>query len=348
MKIIGFDIFIPKLKFSSLNLKFLVFFIVILNISNPILAQISDTTKTKIHFLEPAPSFNKTRTIVLGSSLVGAYAGTMVLLNQMWYAGEAKSKFHFFDDSKEWQQVDKMGHFHSTYMEAVLLTKMMKWTGTKDRKSALIGSLTALGFQTSIEVFDGFSSKWGASGSDIAANFLGASLAYSQYYFWNEQRIKSKYSFHSVSHADAQLQMRSNELYGTGAIEQIIKDYNGIVVWLSVNPSSFSKQKTIAPWLNFAVGYAGGGMYGGFENEWEDENGNIIIRNDVQRYRRFFLSADIDWDRIPTKSPYVKTLFSILNIVKVPFPAMEFNTKGEVIFHPMFFLNWNTPIFLKK
>jgi len=336
------------LKSSLFKLKGFGFLVLLFSISVKSFAQKSDTTKTKLHFLEPAPSFNKTRTIVLGTSLAGAYGGTMIFLNQLWYADAAKSKFHFFDDSKEWLQVDKMGHFHTTYMEAVWLTKMMKWTGTKDRKSALIGSLTALGFQTSIEIFDGFSDKWGASGSDVAANFLGAGLAYSQYYFWNEQRIKSKYSFHSVTHADAQLQMRANELYGTGAIEQIIKDYNGIVVWLSVNPSSFSKRKTIAPWLNFAVGYAGGGMYGGFENKWEDENGNLFVRNDVQRYRRFFLSADVDWDRIPTKSPYVKTLFSILNIVKVPFPAMEFNTKGEVIFHPMFFLNWNTPIFLKK
>lgn len=313
-----------------------------------LLAQNIDSSKTKLHFLEPAPSFNKTRAIVLTSSLTGAYTGTMLYLNQIWYAGEDKSKFHFFDDSKEWLQVDKMGHFHTTYMEAVWLTKMMKWTGTKDRKSAMAGALLALSFQTSIEVFDGFSEKWGASGSDVAANFLGASLAYTQYYFWNEQRIKSKYSFHAVSHTDAQLQQRSEALYGTNPISSLIKDYNGIVVWLSVNPSSFSKRETIAPWLNVAVGYAGGGMYGGFENEWEDDKGNFIVRDDVERYRRFFLSADVDWDKIPTKSPYVKTLFSILDVVKVPFPAMEFNTKGEVLFHPMFFLNWNTPIYFKK
>jgi uncharacterized protein YfiM (DUF2279 family) len=308
----------------------------------------SDSTRTKLHFFKPAPSFNKTRTIILSSALTGGYTGTMLYLNQIWYAGEKKSKFHFFDDSKEWLQVDKMGHFHTTYMEAVWLTKMMQWTGTKEKKSALIGSLLGLGFQTSIEVFDGFSEKWGASATDVVANTLGASLAYTQYYFWGEQRIKSKYSFHEVTHLDAQLQNRSNELYGETKLEQIIKDYNGLVIWLSINPASFSKKATVAPWLNVAVGYAGGGMYGGFENSWEDENQNTITRYDVKRYRRFFLSADVDWDKIPTKSPYVKTLFSVLNIVKVPFPAMEFNTKGEIIFHPMFFLNWNTPIVLKK
>jgi hypothetical protein len=311
-------------------------------------SQDSTNVKKRIPFFKPASEFNKVRTIALSATLGATYVGTMTYLNQIWYAGSDRSSFHFFDDSGEWLQVDKMGHFHTTYMEAVWLTKMMKWSGTKDRKAALIGSLVGLGFQSSIEIFDGFSSKWGASVSDIGANIVGAGLAYTQFYFWNEQRIRSKYSFHSINHLDAQLANRSNSLYGETHLEQIIKDYNGLVIWLSINPSSFNKNAKKALWVNLALGYAGGGMYGGFENEWEDENGNIIQRFDVERYRRFFFSLDVDWERIPTKSPVLKTLFSIINIIKVPFPAMELNTKGELIFHPMFFLNWDKPIILKK
>jgi len=309
-----------------------------------------DTTKLKqrIPFFKAAPTFNKPRTIVFSSTLGASYIGTMTYLNQIWYAGSDRSKFHFFDDSGEWLQVDKMGHFHTTYMESVWLTKMMKWTGTKEKKSAMIASLLGFGFQTSIELFDGFSDKWGASISDVGANAIGASLAFTQYYFWGEQRIRSKYSFHTIYHQDAQLAQRSNSLYGETHLEQIIKDYNGLVIWLSVNPSSFNKNAKKALWVNFALGYAGGGMYGGFENKWKDENGISIERYDVQRYRRFFLSLDVDWERIPTKSPVLKTIFSIINVIKVPFPAMEYNTKGEILFHPMFFLNWDKPIILKK
>lgn len=311
-------------------------------------AQDSIKTKQRIPFLEPAHTFNKTRTIVFTSSLGASYIGTMTYLNQIWYAGTDRSKFHFFDDSGEWLQVDKMGHFYTAYMESVWLTKMMRWTGTKDRKSALIGSLLGFGFQTSIEIFDGFSDKWGASMYDVGANAVGSGLAFSQYYFWNEQRIRSKYSFHAINHQDNQLAQRSNDLYGETHLEQIIKDYNGLVIWLSVNPSSFNKNAKKALWVNFALGYAGGGMYGGYKNEWEDVDGNIVQRFDVQRYRRFFISLDVDWERIPTKSPALKTFFSIINVIKVPFPALEANTKGEIIFHPMFFLNWNKPIILKK
>lgn len=320
------------------------FFILLLSINNAF----AQKDSTKLHFFEPAPTFNKGRTIALSSTLVGVYTGTMLGLNQLWYANAERSAFHFFDDSKEWQQVDKIGHFHTAYMESVWLTKLMRWTGTKPKKSALIGAVLGWSFQTSIEIFDGFSAKWGASWSDVGANTIGSALAYTQFYFWNEQRIRSKYSFHAVTHSDAQLQNRSNKLYGSSEIERLLKDYNGLVVWLSVNPSSFMKKKTKVDWLNIAVGYGASGMYGGFANEWKDEQGNLITRYDVERYRRFFLSLDVDWERISTKSPYLKTFFSIINVIKVPAPAMEFNTKGEIIFHPMFFLNWNVPIYLKK
>jgi len=349
---IKFDFFLNKKFQTSFFLKkFISLFVLLtlfLNIQAQDTTKVNNRKKVKLPFFRPAPTFNKTRTIVLSTSLVGAYAGTMTYLNQIWYKDSERSAFHFYDDSGDWQQVDKMGHFHTAYMEAVWLTKMMKWTGTKHKKSALIGSLLAFGFQSSIEIFDGFSSKWGASMYDVGANALGAGLAYTQYYFWNEQRIRSKYSFQSIQHQDAQLAQRSNSLYGETHLEQIIKDYNGLVIWLSVNPSSFNKNATKALWVNVAVGYAGGGMYGGSKNEWEDKNGNLIQRNDIERYRRFFLSLDVDWERIPTKSPALKTLFSIINIVKVPFPALEMNTKGEIIFHPMFFLNWDKPIILKK
>ncbi len=324
------------------------FFLLFILVSFNTFAQDSSRIKQRIPFFKPAPEFNKGRTIALSTSLGASYVGAMVGLNQIWYAGTDRSKFHFFDDSGEWLQVDKMGHFHTTYMQSVLLTKMIRWTGTKDKKAALIGALVGFGFQSSIEIFDGFSAKWGASVSDIGANFIGASLAYTQYYFWNEQRIRTKYSFHKVNHLDAQLVSRSNSLYGETPLEQIIKDYNGLVIWISVNPSSFNKNAKKALWVNLAFGYAGGGMYGGFENEWEDKHGNSIQRFDVERYRRFFFSLDVDWERIPTKSPVLKTLFSVINIIKVPFPALELNTKGELIFHPMFFLNWDKPIFLKK
>ncbi|MGB1248712.1 MAG: DUF2279 domain-containing protein [Chitinophagales bacterium] len=306
----------------------------------------SDTTY-QLHFLEPAPTPIKKRKIALGASMSTLYVGGMTGLYTLWYRNTELSKFHFFNDAKEWQQVDKYGHTYTAYFETIWATKMFRWSGMSNKKSSIYGALVGFGAQSSIELFDGFSSKWGASWSDIGFNALGTGLALTQNLTWQEQRIRLKYSFHEVEHQDNQLLERSEDLYGKSPLERLIKDYNGTVTWISVNPTSFMKNPQRAEWLNIAMGFGSGGMYGGFANEWEDENGDLIVRNDVERYRKFLFSFDVDFERIQTEKHGLKTFLTLINIFKVPFPAMEFNTKGEVIFHPMFFLNWNKPILLK-
>lgn len=307
-----------------------------------------DSSNVKLSFFEPAPSLHKGRIIGLSTSLGAAYSGTMIGLSQIWYKDVPKSKFQFFNDAKEWQQVDKMGHFHTTYFETVWATKMLKWSGVPHKKASVYGALMGFTFQSSIEIFDAFSDKWGWSWSDIGANALGAGLALSQNLAWGEQRIRTKYSFHQVNHPDEQLLQRAQNLYGESKVERLIKDYNGLAIWVSVTPTAFMKNPQRAQWLALSAGYMGGGMYGGFDNSWTESDGTFVDRNDIEQYRRFFLSMDVDFERIKTNKNGLKTLFTVLNIIKVPFPAMEFNTKGEVIFHPMFYLNWNRPIVLKN
>ena len=41
----------------------------------------------------------------------------MFALSVMWYDQNERNRFHFFDDAKEWQQVDKLGHSHMAYFE---------------------------------------------------------------------------------------------------------------------------------------------------------------------------------------------------------------------------------------
>ena len=144
------------------------------------------------------------------------------------------------------------------------------------------------------------------------------------------------------------LRDRADELYGTGAIEQLLKDYNRQAYWLSINTASFFPGQQRAKWLNVAIGYGAGGMYGGFENLWENNDGMEMDYSAVRRYRQFFLSVDIDMMRIPTRSKGAKVAFYILNVFKMPAPAIEINTMGEIIFHPMYFLNWDVPIYIKN
>lgn len=308
----------------------------------------SQTDSTKLRFFQPSPTPNKGRIIGLSTGFPVAYAGTMYALSQAWYADTETSKFHFFNDGKEWMQIDKMGHLHTSYFESYWSIRMLKWAGVPKKRAVWIGGAMGFAFQTSIEIFDGFSEKWGASGWDVLFNGMGSALAISQELAWGEQRFKTKYSFHEVSHEDAMLQQRAEDLYGASTLERTLKDYNGIVMWLTVNPSAFKPNAKRLRWFNLAFGYGASGMYGGFLNEWENQNNQLVTRYDVTRYRRFFVSVDLDWERLPAKKPGWKTLMSVLSVVKLPAPALEFNTKGEIVFHPMFFLNWNYPLYLKR
>jgi hypothetical protein len=78
-------------------------------------------------------------------------------------------------------------------------------------------------------------------------------------------------------------------------------------------------------------------MLGGRENLWTDASGVTTDRRDVARYRRIFLSLDVDLTRIPVRDRRLKTLFSLLNIVKVPAPAIEWDTRGRLRAHGLYF-----------
>ena len=77
------------------------------------------------------------------------------------------------------------------------------------------------------------------------------------------------------------------------------------------------------------MGYGAEGMFGGESNIAKDENGNIVFnRSDIPRYRQWYLSPDIDFSRIKTKSKAVRFLFTVLNAFKFPFPSIESSKKG--------------------
>lgn len=299
--------------------------------------------RVKLKPLEWSPTINKKRLTAACVGTVGGYAAFMTAVGISWYGNEKLGHFRWFRDEKEWLQIDKTGHFFAPYFITTYGYNMLRWAGMKNVPAALTAGAFSFLAMSAVEVPDGLSVKYGASWSDIVFNFSGASLATLQYIFWKEQRITVKYSFHHVNYPVGELRDRAYDLYGEGFGERILKDYNGVTMWLSFNLHSFNHN--IKPtWLNIAFGYAAGNLYGGFENKWTDKNGVYHDRSDLQRYRRFIISLDADLTKIKTNTRGGKLVLGILNIIKLPFPAIEFNTLGQFVFHPMYFLNFNTPI----
>jgi uncharacterized protein YfiM (DUF2279 family) len=278
-------------------------------------------------FFKPSDSLNKKRlnTVIISEAIIGT--ATLVGLNQLWYADYPKSDFHFINDNAEWLQMDKAGHVFSAYHLGSFGSNALKWSGCDNKRQLLYGATLGLAFLTTVEVFDGYSSQWGASLGDVAANVSGTALFVSQELLWKEQRIVPKFSFHTTPYASA----RPNVL-GSSVSEQILKDYNGQTYWLSVNIHSFFKQSKLPKWLNVAVGYGAEGMITGNEGLV-----NTVFLPERERYRQIYLSFDVDLTKIKTKSNLIKTLFLVFNTIKIPAPAIEIKGSGGIKWHYLYF-----------
>ena len=265
------------------------------------------------------------------------YTGALIGLNELWYKNYPRSRFHFFNDNAEWLQVDKVGHVFTPYFEGLWTYRSLRWAGVNKKKAAWYGGISGFAFQSVIEVLDGFSAQWGASSGDLLANAVGSGLFTSQQLLWQEQRFQLKFSFHTVKYED-DVKNRASDLYGSGLHERLLKDYNGQSYWLSGNIYSFLKKESKFPkWLNLAVGYSAEGLLGGHDNIWRNESGQVIDRSDITRYRQFFISPDVDLTKIETKSRVIRSLLFIFNAIKVPAPALEYNSLGRMKFHFVYF-----------
>lgn len=267
-------------------------------------------------------SFNKKRLALVVGTETTLYSSSLAGLNELWYKDYPRSSFHFFDDSKEWLQMDKVGHMVTSNYIGRIGIGLMKWSGVERKKAIWYGGMLGSLYQSTIEVLDGYSTQWGFSVSDFAANTIGSLMVVGQELAWDEQRIVLKYSFQQSEFS----KYRPN-LLGNNFQENMLKDYNGQTYWLSVNPSSFMSRETKFPkWLNIAIGYSAEGMTGGeFNPPYIDAQGNQIY---FERYRQYYLSLDIDLTRIKTRSKFLRTVFYSVGFIKIPAPALEFSKHG--------------------
>ena len=275
-------------------------------------------------FWEKSDSLNISRRnhLILGETLAAGIS--IVALDRLWYADYPRSGFHFMNDNSQWLQMDKVGHVMTSYYLGRMGVELLDWAGVSKKNQLIYGATAGLTFLTAIEVLDGFSNEWGFSMGDFAANAAGTGLLVGQELLWEEQRIVLKYSFHQTSYAKIR-----PETLGQGFLEQAIKDYNGQTYWLSANLWSFAKDSNFPKWLNVALGFGAEGMLYGENSPLNQLNQNP--------YRQFYLSFDIDLVKIPTKSTFLRSVFSVINFIKIPAPTLEFRRNRGIKFHYLYF-----------
>ncbi len=326
---------------------FLIFCICLCKINSPAFAQytykpdiffskskmVKDTSVRNIIY-----PYNKKRVKLVVLANVAGFGGMLVGLNAAWYSKYPKSGFHFFNDYAEWLQVDKAGHIFSAYNGSRASMELWRWAGLSREKRIWIGGLSGVAYETVIETLDGFSSEYGFSITDYVANLMGSALFVAQELKWDEQKLKLKFSFHKQKYGEPDLDNRANTIFGKTEIERFLKDYNAQTYWLSGNIQSFFPKSNLPVWLSLAVGYGAQGMFGARSNVAADRTTGAIIfdRPDINRYRQWYISPDIDFTKIQTNKKGLKVLFFLLSTIKFPAPALEFS-RGKLEGHWLVF-----------
>jgi len=273
-------------------------------------------------------SLKKARLTGVISGASALYIGSMAYLQYVWYKDHERVPFEFYNDLGGYNQIDKFGHIYGSYLESYIGFHSLLWAGVSRKKAVIYGGSLGFIMQLPIEIWDGMYEGWGFSWSDVGANALGSLLVIGQELAFQEQIVKYKFTFSPSPYAD-----QANGYLGNG-FNQLFYDYNGHTYWFSAAINQVIKNKIIPEWVNFAVGYSAGGMFGEFENKTQYKGVTIPA---TERYRKFLFSFDIDFCKIPARNKNLKRLFNSMFMIKVPFPAIEINTKGQLKFHPLYY-----------
>jgi hypothetical protein len=256
--------------------------------------------------------------IIIGGA---GYAATMVGLNQLWYKDAERQPFTFFNDNRQWKQVDKAGHFYSAFHLSQATSKGLQWCDVDTKKAHLWGSVTGFLMLLPIEIFDGFSTNYGASTTDLLANAGGAAFYYAQTVRWNEIRLHPKFSFQRTPYPA----FRNDNTLGNGLLSELVKDYNGQTYWVSVDVDKFIR---FPKWLNVAFGYGAKGMV--YATDFQNQAAGYMA------HRQYYVGLDLDLVHIKTRSKALNTVLYIVNLIKLPAPAIEFSN-GSVSFNALQF-----------
>ncbi len=252
---------------------------------------------------------------------IGLLAASQVGLSFVWY--DEFGAFTFRDDLHQWRGMDKLGHAMSAFQVARSNRVLCELAGMEAGKAKRWSVLSTAIFYTGVEVLDGFSTTYGFSWSDFAANGLGIGLASlpSRY----QQRFSLKFSYRPTDFPALR-----PEVLGKTALERAFKDYNGQTYWLSL------WQRKRDRWFHFvgiSVGYGATGMYGGSDNPAVNAAGLAIPP--TFRARQLYLAIDFNWEGLAPHKPKLQKWLRLLDFIKVPLPGLMWQEAKGVSFLPL-------------
>ena len=100
-------------------------------------------------------SVTKAKRVRLVASIFGgSYGASFISLNKAWYANYPRSRFQFYNDGKEWLQMDKVGHAWSGYQLSRASYAGWRWAGMSEKKAVLTAGISGFTFLTVIPIIE--------------------------------------------------------------------------------------------------------------------------------------------------------------------------------------------------
>ena len=86
-------------------------------------------------FYEKSDTLNIKRrnAIIISEGIV--LSGALISLNELWYKNYPQRNFHLKNDYNQWKQMDKVGHFMTSYYGGKLGMDALNWAGVSKKKS---------------------------------------------------------------------------------------------------------------------------------------------------------------------------------------------------------------------
>ena len=255
--------------------------------------------------------------LIVGGIITSAVAFLYIHQRNTWWSA-SRGSFHFTEDWVYALQVDKMGHAYGGYLCSHVATEGLLVSGVSANTAHIAGAAIGLGYQTYIEIEDGFAHDWGFCPSDFYFDVAGATLYLSQWFVPVMQNFSLKWQYTDAAWLNKPIMKRERNF---------LDDYNSSTFWLSINVHNLlaDKYKKYWPsWLSLAVGYGADAI-----DAEVDPNGPP----DQLTHRRYVIGLDYNLvELLPDGIPFWMWLKQSLNYFKLPAPAIEITESGTKFF----------------
>ncbi len=235
------------------------------------------------------------------STYLGVYVGILAALHYyqektFWRATQSFRIRNNFDESLS---ANYGGHFDGGYFVSYVSEQALIASGVSYKLAPIYGAIAGLGYQTYVEVLDGYGTDFSLSPYEVYAQTLGVLYFVASQYSRTFQDLSPKFTYFPSGWF--------GDMPKAGS-ETPIDDYSAWNFWISANVKDLTQWNFWPAWLNIAAGY-------GARNLGDPGERRVVT-----------LALDYDLVKIlPDGSPGWNWTRQTLDFFKLPAPGVEWD-----------------------